>query len=242
MRVGHAEGAFIPHHHMTNLTDPSRRRLLKAAGLGVAAAVPLRRVGASTTTLTRYEFFTPEEAGFVQAAVARLIPVDALGPGALEAGVPRFIDLQLAGAWGAGERLYRAGPWREGEPTQGYQLPHTPAELFRAGAKAIHADLAPKGGFQKLDPHAQDAYLDALQRGKVDLGAAGTTEFFEMLLALTMEGYLGDPAYGGNRGMEAWRMIGFPGAYSNYYDLVGENVGFRGAPSSLAEAKHEHGK
>lgn len=178
----------------------------------------------------------------MQAAVARLIPVDELGPGALEAGVPFFIDRQLAGAYGAGARLYRAGPWRKGESTQGYQLPHTPAELFRAALRAIRADLAAKGGFEGLDAHAQDAYLDALQNGKVDLGAAGTSEFFELLLALTMEGYFGDPAYGGNRGMHAWRMIGFPGAYSNYYDLVGENVRFEAAPSSLAEAKHAHGK
>jgi hypothetical protein len=31
-----------------------------------------------------------------------------------------------------------------------------------------------------------------LRRGKVDLGAAGTSEFFELLLALTMAGYLSD--------------------------------------------------
>ncbi len=37
-------------------------------------------------------FFTPEEWAFVQAAVARLIPADERGPGALEAGVPEFIE------------------------------------------------------------------------------------------------------------------------------------------------------
>ena len=40
----------------------------------------------------------------------------------------------------------------------------------------------------------------------------------------------------------AWQMIGFPGAYSNYYDLVGENVAFQAAPTSFAQSKHDHGK
>lgn len=223
--------------------NPSRRRLLRAAGAGIAVTIPLRRVDAqSCPALQGYDFFSAEEARFVEAAVARLIPVDELGPGALEAGVPVFIDRQLAGAYGAGARLYRAGPWRTGTPSQGYQLPHTPAELFRTAVRAIKGDLAQKGGFEKLDPHAQDGYLDALSQGKVELGAAGTREFFDMLLALTMEGYLGDPAHGGNRGMEAWKMIGFPGAYSNYYEMVGRNVAFRVAPASLAEGGPVHHK
>jgi gluconate 2-dehydrogenase gamma chain len=219
--------------------NPSRRRLLRAAGAGIAVTIPLRRVDAQPgPALQPSEFFSADEARFVEAAAARLIPVDELGPGALEAGVPRFIDRQLAGAYGAGARLYRAGPWRAGTPSQGYQLPHTPKELFRLALRAINADLAQKGGFDKLDPHAQDAYLDALSQGKVQLGAAGTSEFFDMLLALTMEGYLGDPAYGGNQGMAAWKMIGFPGAYSNYYEMVGRNVAFSVAPASLAEGGH----
>lgn len=226
---------------MTQPASPSRRRLLTLAGATAAVAVPLRRVEGQPPGVDRYEFLTADEAAFIEAAVARLIPVDELGPGALEARVPRFIDRQLAGAFGAGARLYRAGPWRKGEPTQGYQLPHTPAELVRLGVRAIRADLAP-GAFEKLDAHAQDRYLDRLHRGEVDLGGAGTSEFFELLLALTMEGYFSDPVYGGNHDMQAWRMIGFPGAFSNYYELVGKNVAFRAAPSSIAEAGPPHGK
>ena len=188
----------------------------------------------------RYEFFSAEEARFVEAASARLIPADELGPGALEAGVPQFIDRQLAGAYGAGERLYKAGPWRQGTPVQGYQLPHTPAELFRAAIRSLGGRFAAKGGFAKLAPHEQDASLDALEKGEIDLGTAGTTEFFAMLLALTMEGYLSDPVYGGNRGMAAWKMIGFPGAYASYYGLVGKNVAFDAEPMGLAAGAHGH--
>jgi len=57
-------------------------------------------------------------------------PAEENGPGALGAGVANYLDKQLGGAWGAGERLYRSGPWQAGTPSQGYQLPFTPAELF----------------------------------------------------------------------------------------------------------------
>jgi gluconate 2-dehydrogenase gamma chain len=40
-------------------------------------------------------FFDAKEWAFVQAAVDRLIPADAEGPGALESGVPEFIDRQM---------------------------------------------------------------------------------------------------------------------------------------------------
>nr|WP_145548342.1 gluconate 2-dehydrogenase subunit 3 family protein [Variovorax boronicumulans] len=91
-------------------------------------------------------FFNPWEAAWIRAATDRLIPADASGPGALQAGVPAFIDRQLAGAWGAGERLYRSGPWQAGLPQQGYQLPYTPAELFRAALTAWRSAEQAGGG------------------------------------------------------------------------------------------------
>src|SRR5438105_4545845 len=68
-----------------------------------------------------YQFFTAVEAAFIDAAVARLIPKDDLGPGAKEAGATLFIDRQLAGSFGSGERWYMQGPWPEGTKSQGYQ-------------------------------------------------------------------------------------------------------------------------
>ena len=89
-----------------------------------------------------YTFFSADDATFMEAAVERLIPADEHGPGALQTGVPIFIDRQLSGAWGAGERLYRSGPWQPGSPAREYQLPHTPAELFRDALRGIEIDLA----------------------------------------------------------------------------------------------------
>src|SRR4051794_25999985 len=88
-----------------------------------------------------YTFLNAREAAFIEAAAARLIPADETGPGAIDAGVPSYIDKQLGGAWGAGERLYRSGPWQQGAPTQGYQLQYTPAQLFRNALRAIDDEI-----------------------------------------------------------------------------------------------------
>jgi gluconate 2-dehydrogenase gamma chain len=220
----------------------SRRTFLKAAGAGVAApAVSASAIAqaprAAVQHAVAYTFLNPHESAFLEAAVARLIPADELGPGALEAGVPHFIDRQLGGAWGAGERLYRGGPFREGTPSQGYQSPFTPAELFRKAMRAIDDDLATRGTpFARLAPAEQDAYLAALQKEKRDLGGVPSGVFFESLVEVTVEGYFSDPAYGGNRDMLAWEMIGFPGAYADYYELVDQyNVPYRRKPISLAQ-------
>src|SRR5207247_1872500 len=80
-----------------------------------------------------YMYLTQPEVAFVEAAVARLIPADELGPGAKEAGVACFIDRQLVGAWGTMAKMYRQGPWPEGTPQQGYQSPLTPQQVYRVG-------------------------------------------------------------------------------------------------------------
>ena len=227
----------------------SRRAMVTAAGTAAAAAVPgalvPREAAAqqpSAPASTPYLFFNAEEAAFVEAAVARLIPADDQWPGALEAGVANFIDLQLQGAWGAGERLYRSGPWRPGTPSQGYQLPFTPAELFRTALGAINKELARAGTpFGKMNSGQQDAYLAALEAGGKDLAGVPSDVFFAHLWESTVEGFLSDPVYGGNRDMVAWRMIGFPGAYASYYELVDQHgIRIDRAPTSLAEDAHGH--
>jgi gluconate 2-dehydrogenase gamma chain len=242
------------------MTDVSRRAFFKATGaIGAvilpagavletanakppAAAIPgaTSSICAGVPPSTTYVFFNSEEAAFIEAAVARLIPADEEWPGALEACVPNYIDKQLSGAWGAGERLYRSGPWQPGTPSQGYQLPYTPAELFRAALAAINKELA-HTPFAKMSPDAQDTYLKKLEAGGHDLGGVRSDVFFAHLWESTLEGFFGDPAYGGNCNMVSWRMIGFPGAYASYYDLVDRHgIKLDRAPMSLAEDAQGH--
>ena len=219
----------------------SRRSFLKSAGVAAAVIVAPgceRSPQQAANQRQRYSFFNPDEAVFIEGAVARLIPADETGPGALEADVPVYIDRQLAGAWGAGADLYRSGPWQSGKPEQGYQLPFTPAELFRNALRAITDDLrkSNRGSFAKLNAEDQDTYLQSLEKESRDLSGVPSDVFFESLLEMTIEGFFSDPAYGGNKNMIGWKLIGFPGAYANYYEFVDQHgIAFNRPPMSLAQ-------
>jgi gluconate 2-dehydrogenase gamma chain len=215
----------------------SRRSLLTGAGAAAATFVVGGCARQAEDDTPAYTFLTPAEAAFIEPAVARLIPSDETGPGALEAGVPTFIDRQLSGPWGAGEQLYRQGPWHSARPEFGYQLPFTPAELFRNALRALSEEFRRSNrGFETRTPEEQDAYLAALEKESRDLGGVPSNVFFQSLLEITVEGYFCDPAYGGNKDMVSWKLIGFPGAYANYYELVDQHgVAFTRPPVSLGQ-------
>jgi len=210
------------------MKSPSRRNLLKAVALTPAVAViPLevvrgtREAHAAGPAYTQppEAYLTAAELGFVEAAVARIIPNDDLGPGAKEAGVATFIDHQLAGPYGRAERWYMQGPWKQGEDEQGYQLRLTPAELYRTAiadieqhVRGTHANKV----FAELDANAQDDVLRGLEKGTLKLEHAPADTFFKMLVENTVEGFLADPLYGGNRDFIGWKLIGFPGPRYNY--------------------------
>lgn len=215
---------------------------LVAGSAGAAAAAAHHPAAAPAPAPALYLFFNVVEVQFIEAACERLIPGDELGPGALAAAVPSYLDKQLGGAWGAGERLYRSGPWIQGTPSQGYQLPFTPAELFRTALRAINTELAKRGPqFSELPAQAQDDYLRTLEKDNHDLDGVPSGVFFDLLLKMTVEGFFSDPVYGGNRDMVAWRMIGFPGAYADYYEAIDRHgVKFERAPLSIGEDGQGH--
>ncbi|MDB5445353.1 MAG: twin-arginine translocation pathway signal protein, partial [Phenylobacterium sp.] len=132
-----------------------------------------------------YVFFTPAEAAFIEAAVARLIPNDAVGPGAIEAGVPTFIDRQLAGQYGHGQHFYLGGPWPKGTPEQGYQSRFTPAQLYRNTIPAIETYVGRNfrgASFHGLSAADQDKVLAGFESGSIQLDGADGQGFFTMLL------------------------------------------------------------
>jgi gluconate 2-dehydrogenase gamma chain len=198
-----------------------------------------------------FKFFTSAEAAFIDAAVARLIPADDLGPGAREAGVTVFLDRQLAGPYGQAETWYMAGPWREGKDTQGYQSRLTPAALYRTAIKGIDEHCRQAFGgktFSALSPEQQDSVLTDLEKNKLKIDGVGPhpieiegdkkDTFFAVLLQNTIEGFFADPMYGGNRDMVGWKLIGFPGAHYDYRPYVRQHgnklpiepVGLHGRP------------
>jgi gluconate 2-dehydrogenase gamma chain len=238
----------------TSLQPPRRRIFLKQVAT-VAGMVPLAGAAAATVLAAgnataaesvapnpaehAWRYLNGDEARTVEAAVARLIPADENGPGAKEAGVAAFIDLQLASAWGNGDHFYSRGPFLQGTPQQGYQLAFTPAQMFRMGIANLDQAARRANGavFADLTPVQQDALLADAEHGKLDFGALPSAVFFGALLDATMEGFFGDPIYGGNRDKVGWKLVGFPGVHASYAnDIERHNVAWTRPPASIADA------
>jgi gluconate 2-dehydrogenase gamma chain len=179
------------------------------------------------------------EHAFVVAAVDTLIPADELSPSGSDCGCAVYIDRQLASAWGGGAKLYRAGPYFKGKPEQGYQLPLTPAEFMSAGIGAANEWSRKTYGkdFDRLDPNKRIEALKAMEAGKAEFANFSSRAFFARLLAMTMEGFFGDPIYGGNRNKASWRMLGFPGLPATYAHLIDEyrDKRYVAEPKSIAD-------
>ncbi len=185
-----------------------------------AAAAPVQVVPGG------WVFFTPDEAALVEVLVDRLIPADPTTPGGKDAGVAVFIDRQLAGPYGSATALYMRPPFADGLPGQGPQSPLTPAARYRQALAALdqHSRDAFAGkAFREIPENQQVAIIKRMESGDLVLYGSNGRAFFEVLLQNTKEGFFADPIYGGNRGMAAWKMIGFPGARYDYRDWVGRH-------------------
>jgi gluconate 2-dehydrogenase gamma chain len=168
---------------------------LGASGLGVLAEIACRPrtpagppaappdAGGKTALLT----FSAAELATVAAVCERLLPRDE-DPGAIDLGVPTYIDRELASP--------DLASWRD------LALEVLPILDRQSGIR--HGGKA----FVECTPEQQDGLLVAWQRGK-----GGDKRFFDLMLTLTLEGAFGDPRHGGNAGGRGFGMIGFtPGA------------------------------
>jgi gluconate 2-dehydrogenase gamma chain len=187
-----------------------------------------------------YMFLKPAEAYFVEAAVDHMIPEDEMSPSGTALGVATFIDRALAGSWGKGDRLYMQGPWLRGTPNQGYQLPLTPAELYRTAIRAcdIYCRKTFRNVFAACDAADKELFLKDLSGGKLTLEGLPGRTFFAMFYANVMEGMFSDPIYGGNKDKAAWKMIGFPGVIANNSEnvkLYNDGRRFVADPVSIAD-------
>ncbi|HEX6704142.1 MAG TPA: gluconate 2-dehydrogenase subunit 3 family protein [Albitalea sp.] len=221
---------------------PSRRQLFKSLGAATLAVVALpasnaRQPAAAQGKAYRPSFFTPDEWAFVNAASARLIPHDSLGPGAVEAGVPEYIDRQMGTPWATGALWYMHGPFNADAPaTLGYQSRLTPQEVYRLGIAAADGFVRQTQGksFAQLAPDAQDTALRAIESGRAAFEPVPARLFFSMLLQSVREGFFADPVHGGNRGLVGWKLIGFPGARADFMDWVDRDVKYPLPPVALS--------
>jgi gluconate 2-dehydrogenase gamma chain len=167
----------------------SRREMLKrAAAAGAVATVP-PQILAQTSSAEPYINLTAAQAATLEALVARLIPSDANGPGALEAGAARYIDGALGSALAGSRDTYVAG----------------------LAALDAHAERVAARRFAELGAASQDAVLRDLE-GNVAAGfTPDSLTFFNLVLQHTLEGTFGDPHYGGNRDFVGWELLGYPG-------------------------------
>src|SRR5579883_1722601 len=242
-----------------NLRDTiARRSFLKgagAAGTAVAAALtgepptPAEAQSTSPSALAPSASTPPpadalltltaNEAAFLSAAYDTFIPADKLSPSGTDCGIVTFMDRQLAGAWGGGARLYRSGPFVQGKPGHGYQLPLTPREYFAAGIKAANAWTRKTYGkdFDRLSPAERDAALKVMESGKAEFADFNAKQFFDALYQSAMEGFFADPIYGGNRNKVSWRMVGYPGLPATYASKALEYRGKKVViePQSIAD-------
>ena len=205
-----------------------RRDFLKSAVAGGAVAATVtaatvapqaaRAAQAPAAPAPGYEFLNLDEAAFVETMVDHMVPADPHSPKGTDMGLNIFIDRALASGWGKGDRLYMQGPWKQGAPSQGYQLPLTPAELYRAGIAATNAHCAKTYGksFDRLDAAQRQEVLVGLSSAKIQFGdGLPVRVFWSTVYQTVIEGMFADPIYGGNRDKAGWKMIGFPGVIAN---------------------------
>jgi gluconate 2-dehydrogenase gamma chain len=115
----------------------------------------------------------------------------------VDAGVPEFIDRQMELPYGHGAYFYMKGPFLDNSPpTLGYQLRYTPREIYRLDIAGVNSATQKSQGkdFAQLSAGDQDRVLAAME-GEATLAT-------------------------GNRGMVAWKWIGFPGARADFTDWI----------------------
>lgn len=138
-------------------------------------------------------FFNSADAATVEAFAEQILPSEEGSPGARDAGVVYYIDRALAGFM------------RELQP------------LYRRGLKTL-TDLAVLtfgADFTDLQESQQSELVERLDAAAADPGDLGG-QFYRIVREHTVQGFFGDPAYGGNRGLVGWKLVGFPGAQWGY--------------------------
>lgn len=187
-------------------TPPSRRDLLKLAGITAGASLTTGSVietavaEAAQPARSRprpprepLKALTAHEADLLDRIAELLVPSDENGPGATEAMAVRYIDRALAGALTDQRDAYRVG-----------------LEALERYAKQTRG-----AAFLQLTETKQISLLIDVESGTAtgaNVGFAGSSaQFFGLVRGHVMQGTFGDPYYGGNNNFVGWDLLGFPG-------------------------------
>jgi hypothetical protein len=126
--------------------------------------------------------FTPERRGTLRAVVARILP-GTEGPGAEKTDVAASF-----------ERAMQHDACRGLRPGVEAFLDH-----LETRSRQLHGTE-----FRGCGPDAQDDLLGAIERSP----DPGARFLFRVLIAFSLEGFLGDPVHGGNRDCLGWEFAG----------------------------------
>ncbi len=185
-------------------SNPSRRDLLKSAGIMGAAAVGSATAGnviaadspaaqthatADIVATEALEVLTAEEAETLEAICDCLIPSDENGPGAKEARAVHYIDRSLA--------------------SENISSRHD----YMVSVSAINDYSRTTRGkpYYQLIRDEQNSILLGVQRNKVPGCSPSGPGFFNMVRNHTIDGTFCDPYYGGNQNFVGWDMLRYPG-------------------------------
>jgi len=168
----------------------SRRQVLgTAAKATTLPLMPLIATSCTTPVQPSELAFSAEARTILDAFVDRIIPADANGPGAIDAGVVFYINNALTN-WNSQEKD---------------QLVEGLFQLTRTARQRYDQDFA------LLSDANKDALLRDMEDGVI-AGFPDSSAIFNRLHRLTLEGMFSDPYYGGNQGYAGWDLIGYPGA------------------------------
>lgn len=221
--------------------------------------LPTNTKDVKNLTEARMFFSRKEDFDILSAATERLFPENKDGPGAIELGIPYFIDKQLAGSWGNNAKEYMRGPFIQTQqvqnpninqdsqgpntetqsptPTPRYQTRLTRSEVFLIGLRKLETVAQNQFGTKFVDAEdsQQDEVLTMFEANEVDLAGVSSETFFHLLLKTTIEGAYSDPVYGGNKDMMGWRMKEYPGPRMGYLEQIEEEDFIIMEPESLMD-------
>ena len=175
----------------------SRGTLIRKAGvLGVAAAVPggllSQQAEAASVGSASYETYStlgPGQADVLEALIERLLPTDAVGPGAVELGVGQFIDRALGGALQSNRIDYDRG----------------------LSAIDAYSESTYGVAFKDASPDKQDAMITLMQANRLAGFNVDSRTFFNLVREHVLQGTFGDPYWGGNKNGGGWKLMAIPG-------------------------------